>query len=251
MKLSVCMCVHNEAEHLAACLDTVKFADEIVIALDKCTDNSKQVALSYGAKIIEGDWPLEGDRRNAVVDMATGDWILELDCDERVTPALAEEIRHTVNTSPYYLHAIPFDNYIGDRLVKYGWGAYIGVSHKGAFFRKGAKRAEENGKVTHVKQIFVGEHGAPLKNAIIHYMDKDFSATLRRFDGYTKAGAQDLLNKGELGTFWRNFRRIFSRFYKSYIRRKGYREGSLGFVIGMLAGMYPMISYVRAKYRLL
>lgn len=250
-KLSVCMCVHNEGEHLAECLQTLSFADEVVIALDKCTDNSKEVALAHGAKIIEGNWPLEGDRRNIAADTATGDWILEIDCDERIPPALGTEIRQVIETTPYDLHAIPFDNYIGDRLVKYGWGAYIGVSQKIALFRHNAKRAEENGRVTHVVQVMKGKRGPALHNSIIHYMDKDFSATLKRFDGYTKAGAKDLLAKGDIGSFAQNFRRLFSRFYKSYIRRKGYREGSLGFVIGMLAALYPMISYVRAKYKLL
>ncbi len=208
-KLTVGMCVHNEDHHLDECLQTLKFADEIVIALDKCTDRSKEIALAHGAKIIEGDWPLEGDRRNIVADTATGDWILEVDCDERITPALAKEIREVIETSPYDLHSIPFDNYIGDRLVKYGWGAYIGVSQKIALFRNGAKRAEEEGRVTHVVQIFKGKRGPVLNNAILHYMDKDFSATLRRFDGYTKAGAKDLLASGNIGTFGKNFRRLF------------------------------------------
>lgn len=257
MKLSVYLPVHNEEKNLDAVLSCVTFADEIIVLLDKCTDGSKDIALrhaeSHPVKIIEGSWPLEGDRRNEAIASTTGDWILEMDADERISPELALEIRQVIETSEYDLHKIPFDNYIGDRLVKYGWGAYIGVSNKIALFRKGAKTYVLNGRVTHAQPILKGRFGPILSHAIVHFLDKDLSDTLRRFDGYTKAGAQDLLALqaagGDIGSFGRNFIRLFSRFYKSYIRRYGYREGSLGFLIGVLAGLYPMVSYIRAKYR--
>lgn len=249
-KLSVCMQVHNEEKTLAECLEGLKFADEVVIALDKTTDRSGEIAREFGAKVIEGSWDLEGPRRDAAIDNASGDWILEVDCDERIPPELATEIRQVIETSPYDLHGVPFDNYIGDKLVRYGWGAYIGVSQKVALFRKGAKTHKPNGRVTHPEPVFNGTFGPVLKGRITHYMDKDLSDTFRRFNGYTTAGAKDLLAKGDIGTFWRNFLRLFSRFYKSYIRRKGYREGSLGFLIGMLAALYPMVSYIKAKYKL-
>jgi glycosyltransferase involved in cell wall biosynthesis len=254
MKLSICMPVHNEEKHLGDCLENLRFADEIVVGLDKCTDRSKEIALAYNAKIIEGSWPLEGERRNAVFDACTGDWILEIDADERVTSELEEEIRHIINASDADIFAIPFHNYIGTRLVKYGWGAYVGVSKKIILFRKGTKHYQENGKVTHAPVTFNGKFGPRLKNPVIHHMDADLSDTIRRFNSYTNASAKDLLraqeNGGTIGTFGKNFIRLFSRFYKSYIRRKGYREGSLGFLIGMLAALYPMVSYIKAKYRL-
>lgn len=254
MKLSVYLPVHNEEKNLDAALSCLGFADEIVVLLDKCTDRSKEIALSHNVKIIEGSWPREGERRNDAIAATTGDWIFELDADERITPELGQEIRKVVEASTADLHKIPFDNYIGDRLVKYGWGAYIGVSNKIALFRRGAKTYETNGRITHAIPYLKGQFGPMLDHAIIHYLDNDFSDTLRRFDSYTKAAAKDLLAKeaagGSIGTFGRNFFRLFSRFYKSYIRRKGYREGSLGFLIGVLAGLYPMVSYVKAKYKI-
>ena len=251
MKLSVCMPVHNEEKNLDACLNTLGFADEIVIALDKCTDRSKEIALAHNAKIIEGSWELEDDRRNATYETATGDWILEIDCDERVTPELGQEIRRIIESSSFDLHCIPFDNYIGERLVRYGWGAYIGVSQKIALFRRNCKRYEIKGSRVHPTVILDGKFGPVLEHPIIHYMDKNLSDTFRRFDSYTTANAKDLLDKGKIETFGRNFTRLFSRFYKSYIRRKGYKEGSLGFLIATLAALYPMVSYIKAKYRLI
>ncbi len=95
-RLSALVVVHNEEAQLAECLETVQFADEIVVVLDRCTDGSKDIAQRYAAHIIEGGWELEGPRRNAGIKACTGDWILEVDADERVTARLAKEIRATL-----------------------------------------------------------------------------------------------------------------------------------------------------------
>lgn len=249
MRLSICMQVHNEEKTIADCLSCLGFADEIVIALDKTTDNSKNIAEKFNAVVIEGNWLLEGDRRNAAFERATGDWVLEVDCDERITPELGAEIRRVIDSSTSQLHCIPFDNYIGDRLVRYGWGAYIGVQAKIALFRKGAKIHEKDGRIAHPIPVINGEFGPMLQNRIIHYIDTDLTDTVRRFNNYTTAGAYDLIKNGNIGSFGRNFLRFFSRFYKSYIRRHGYREGDIGFFIAVLAGLYPLVSYLKAKYQ--
>ena len=95
-KLSAALCVHNEAAQLADCLETLSFADEIVVVLDRCSDESKAVAEKFGARTVEGAWPLEGPRRHAGIDMCTGEWILEVDADERASEALGREIRQTI-----------------------------------------------------------------------------------------------------------------------------------------------------------
>jgi glycosyltransferase involved in cell wall biosynthesis len=249
MKLSAFIPVHNEEKNLDDCLKSVAFADEIVVLLDKCTDSSKEIALRHNAKIVEGSWPTESMRRLVGVEACTGDWIIDLDADERVPTELATEIRHTVNTSPFDLHPVPFDNYIGNKLVKYGWGAYIGVSQKVALYRKGAKSYTTRG-ITHGEAIINGRYGPALQNAITHYLDDDLSDTFRRFDRYTTTRAKELIEQNDRDGFGRNFIRFFSRFYKCYIRRQGYKEGSIGFLIATLAGLYPIVSYIKAKYKI-
>lgn len=120
--LSALVVAHNEEERLADCLDRLAFADEIVVVLDKCTDGSKAIAQKYTDRILEGAWDIEGPRRNAGIAFCQTDWIVEVDCDERVTEALSEEIRRTIETTEYDWHEIPVDNYIGERLVRWGWG---------------------------------------------------------------------------------------------------------------------------------
>lgn len=251
MKLSVYIPVYNEERNLDECLKTLPFADEIIVLLDKCTDRSKDMALSHNAKIVEGKWASETIRRNTGIDACTGDWILEIDADERVSPELGAEICRVIETSQYQLHCIPMDNYIGETLVRYGWGAYIGVSQKVLLFRKGAKEYTTKAQLVHPTVQFNGTFGPVLKNHLTHYMDKNLSDTIRRFDSYTTARAKELMMTGNLETFGRNVPRLFSRFYKAYIRRHGYKEGALGFFIAILAGLYPMVSYIKAKYKLI
>ncbi|MEL0019354.1 MAG: glycosyltransferase, partial [Rickettsiales bacterium] len=127
-KLSALVVVHNEEHQLAECLECLSFADELVVVLDKCTDGSDAIAALFTDRLIEGAWDIEGDRRNTGLEACAGDWILEVDADERVTPELAAEIREAIASDSVNYYLVPFDNYVGDTLVRYGWGAAWGVS---------------------------------------------------------------------------------------------------------------------------
>ena len=83
LKLSALISVHNEESQLAECLQRLKFADEIVVLLDKCTDGSRAVAEKFTDQIHEGSWTLEGDWRNAGIAHCNGEWVFEVDADER------------------------------------------------------------------------------------------------------------------------------------------------------------------------
>ena len=242
--LSALVVAHNEEAQLAGCLDTLDFADEIVVVLDKCTDGSAAIAARYTDRLIEGSWNIEGDRRNTGIDACTGRWILEVDSDERVPPALAAEVRRAIAEVDDGYFLVPFDNYIGERRVRYGWGASWGVSAAPRLFRKGNKRW--GAQRIHPSLELTGPERR-LDNRMIHYVDRNISDMIARLDRYSTAKAADLRMSGDIGSFRANVRRIFSRFYKCYIGRKGYREGRYGFLIALFAGLYPVLSYLKAK----
>lgn len=245
-RLTAVISVHNEEDRLAACLDKLDFADEIVVVLDRCTDRSMEIALSYTKKIVEGGWDKEGNRRNAAIAACQGDWILEVDADEHVTPGLAEEIRATIDRTTYDWHEIPVDNYIGGKLVRYGWGASYGKAAYPGLFRKGVK--EWGLQRVHPRLKWSGRKGPMLKNRLNHYVDRGVSDMIRRLDSYSTARARDMREAGEIGTYPNNIRRVFSRFIKCYIGRRGYREGGYGFLIALFAGLYPLVSHIKARY---
>lgn len=244
-EISIAICVHNEEEQLTQCLEKLIFADEIVVLLDKCSDQSKNIAKKFTNNIIEGNWSIEGDRRNEAIKACNGKWIFEIDADERVPEALAREIKDTVSSSNADWHGIPVDNYIGERLVRYGWGAYFGKSQYPGLFKKGAKTWGR--QRVHPELTFNGPQGKTLTHRINHYVDKNISDMIKRLDSYTSAKAKDIRENGGGGSFNHNLRRIISRFWKCYVLRKGYREGKYGFLIALFAGLYPILSYLKAK----
>ncbi len=242
--LSALVVAHNEAHQLAACLDQLKFADELVVVLDRCTDKSAEIAHTYTDKILEGTWSIEGDRRNAGIDICTSEWTIEVDADERLPDELATEIRAAIKDAAPGYFLVPFDNYIGSRLVRYGWGASWGVSAAPRLFAKGMKRWGP--QRIHPKLELKGPKRR-LKTPMIHYVDRGLSDMILRLDAYTSARAADLVDSGDIGSIGNNVRRLFSRFFKCYVGRKGYREGAYGFLIAAFAALYPLVAYLKAR----
>ena len=243
--LSALVVAHDEERQLADCLVTLTFADEIVVVLDCCHDRSREIALEFTERVVSGAWEREGPRRHAGIEACRGDWILEIDADERVPSELAAETRNVVTASSASWHLVPVDNYIGTRLVRWGWGASFGRSAHAALFRKGSKRWGD--QRIHPSVSLIGRQGATLSSAIVHYVDRDISEMLRRLDRYTSARAEDLRESGDIGSYRQNLRRIASRFWKCYVGRRGYREGSWGFLIALCASLYPILSYLKAR----
>jgi glycosyltransferase involved in cell wall biosynthesis len=244
--VSAVVVAHNEEAQLEDCLAALSFADEIVVLLDRCTDRSREIASRFANRIVEGAWAREAPRRSAAIAACVGDWIFEADADERVTPALAAEIRAMVADSPASWHLVPVDNYVGDRLVRWGWGGFFGRSAHAGLYRRGVKSWSDD-RVLHASVKLTGRQGPNLNERLVHYVDRDISDMLIRLDRYTTLRAQDLRESGDLGSFAHNLRRIVSRFWKCYVGRRGYREGPFGFLIALCAALYPILSYLKAR----
>ena len=245
LKLSAVISVHNEENQLTECLKTLEFADEIVVLLDKCTDGSEAIAQVFTDRIVPGAWPKEGARRNAGIEACTGNWVFEIDADERVPEALAKEIRRTVETSDADWHEVPVDNYIGERLIRWGWGASFGKSAYPGLFRRGVKVWGD--QRVHPNLTWSGRKGTVLSNRLVHYVDRNLSDMIKRLDNYSSARARDMRDSGQIGSTANNVRRFFSRFIKCYFLRKGYREGGYGLMIAICAGLYPLLAHLKAK----
>jgi glycosyltransferase involved in cell wall biosynthesis len=247
-RLSCLVVAHNEEDKLAECLASLGFADEVLVVLDRCTDRSKEIAEAAGAKPLEGAWPVQGDRRNDGIAVCRGDWILEVDADERVPDALGREVRETIQRSEFDYHRVPVDNYVGGRLVRYGWGASFGRRSHPGLFRKGVKTWGR--QRVHPTLAFDegAREGPPLETPITHYGFNNIADLIGRLNRYSDRRAADLREAGELGRAIDNYRRLVSRFWKCFVARKGYREGGIGFVIAVCGALYPLLSYLKAKY---
>jgi glycosyltransferase involved in cell wall biosynthesis len=244
-RLSAFVVARNEAHQLADCLATLRFADELIVLLDRTTDQSRTIAEQHGALVIEGSWPIEGERRAAAASACTGDWLLEIDADERVPAALAAEIRSAIaDAAPGYF-LIPFDNYIGSHLVRYGWGASFGVMAAARLFTPGAKRWGSE----HIHpSVTLSGPKRRLHTPINHLVDRDFADMVARLKRYSAARAADLRASGRpLPSLLWTLRRSASRFLKCYVARQGYREGRWGFAIALMAALFPLLARLQAE----
>lgn len=247
-KISAVIVAHNEEEKIEDCLKSLDFVDEIVVVLDKCTDSTKEIVLTFTDKIIEGSWNIEGARRNVALESASGDWILEIDADERISPELVQEILAVKEAKPASFIA-PIANYIGSRHVKYGWLRILGVLSRNSLSYKGTKKYHED-KEIHPTFDLEGDVKY-LKNPITHLVDDDIADLIVRFNRYTNWRASDMVFRGKVkGGFFKNLISFKMRFLKSFLMKKGYKEGLLGVLIATLAGLYPLVSYLKAKDKL-
>ena len=245
-RISALVVARNEEARLPACLASLAAADEIVVVLDRSTDASAGIARAHGARLLEGGWELEGERRNAGIAACTGDWIFEVDADERVPPELWAEIRRVVAGSQHAFHRVRIDNYVGERLIIHGWGGSFGTTLKPILFRRGAKRWR--GQRVHPGLDWTGTEGERITaHGIRHEVDRDISDMLRRLDKYSSAKAADLLATGRIGSLPDNLRRCVSRWIKCYVGRKGYKEGGWGLLIALCAGLFPLLSHLKAR----
>ena len=247
-ELSVLIVAHNEEKIIGECLSKLTFADEIVIILDNCSDNTENISKTYTSKIFKGKWDIEGERRNFGISCCSKDWILEIDADEFINAELAFEIKKILqNHLPYTYYNIKVNNYVGDKLIKYGWGSTFGRGGVNCFFKKGCK-TWGNQRV-HPEIIFNGKAGPALVNPIEHKFVDDVSGLFLKFNQWTHLKALDLIESKKIDQeyLFRNIRRVLTRFLKNYYKRKGKKEGYVGFLIALFAGLFPLVSYLRAK----
>ncbi len=247
MKISAVIVAHNEQENIRECLQSLDFADEIVVVLDKCSDNTKEIVLEYTDKIIEGSWKIEGARRNMALKAASHEWILEIDADERISLQLKQEIMAAIKNNTNCGFDIPIANCIGKRWIKHGWLRTLGVLKRQSLTYHGLKKYDEDKEIhpTFRKNFPIKS----LKNPIMHLVDENVADLLSRFNRYTTWKANDMLahKKVKNRGFVHFFMVFISRFFKSYFTKKGYKEGSIGVLIAILAALYPLISYIKAK----
>ena len=247
IKISALIIARNEEKNIKKCLNSLTYADEVVLILDRTTDNTRKIATKFNCVIFEGNWTSEGDRRNYGISKCKNNWILEIDADEVASKKLFEEAKNKIlkfpyNTVGYFL--IPFDNYIGKKRVRYGWGASWGVSAKPCLFHKESKIW--GNQLIHPEITLKNKLGY-LENRINHYVDTNISDMIIRLDRYTTTKAKEIRSSGKnIPPLWITIRRSLTRFYKCYISRKGYKERGWGFLNATFAALFVLISFIKA-----
>ncbi|MDD5072420.1 MAG: glycosyltransferase family 2 protein [Candidatus Omnitrophica bacterium] len=245
--VSVVVIVKNEEKRIASCLESVAWADDIVIVDDMSTDRTVEIARRYTDRIFERKMDIEGVHRNYAYSQAKNGWVFSLDADEIVSPELKEEIARVVKEdadkklNEYVVFAVPMRNYIGDHWVK--WGGWY-PAHKDRFFRKGRFKYEE--AAVHPRVFYDGKCGR-LNGDIIHYSYENFAELIDSLNGQTSKEAEKWFSTGKKMPLQTALWRTLDRFFRSYVGNKGYRDGVIGLMVAVNGGLYQLLSY--AKYR--
>lgn len=239
--LSVVIITKNEEERICQCLESVLWADELIVVDDESTDKTVQIASRYTDRIFNRRMDIEGRHRNWAYAQAKNEWVLSLDADERVSKELKAEIISLFNNGlKFDGYAIPRRNYIGNYWIRYG-GWYPSPQMK--LFKKDIFRWEE--VEVHPRAIFNRPCGV-LKSDIIHYSYKDFGDFLNKLNRQTAWEAKKWVDDKRDMTLGKALWRTVDRFFRGYIGKKGYKDGFVGFVVACFAGLYQIISF--AKY---
>jgi glycosyltransferase involved in cell wall biosynthesis len=245
MKISALLIARNEENKIRECLKNLSFVDELIIVLDRSTDKTKSIAKSFSDKIYEGKWEYEGDRRNFGISKCSNNWILEIDADEIVTLDLSKEIKTKISLVEYDFFYIKVLNFVQGQPVNNGWMSCLAPDGKFCLFKKESK-IWENQRV-HPNYSINGKKGTQLKNHIEHKMSENISDLFLRFNRNTDLKASDLVeSKSSLKSYF-SIRKVFSRFLKCFIKRKGYKEGIIGLLISVLCGLYLLVSAIKAE----
>lgn len=246
IRLSALVCVSNQDSTLADCLRRLSFCDEIVVVADRCTDRSQEIARRAGAVVIDGIFPLESQRKSAGLELCSGDWILEIEPDEFVDPALAWEVRAALQMRPAGDHfEIPVDNYVGSTLVRHGWAGGLGVASSVRLYRRGVKHWKP--QRLHGGVTLAGAPAGALKGALRRTVGRDIGEMIDRLNRLTALNAEDLADACDPGKLGSGVLGGARQFLRSYLARKGWQEGRLGFLVALMAGLYPVLSHLRAR----
>lgn len=242
ISISIVIITKNEESNLTDCLESVKWAEEIIIVDGFSSDKTVEIAKRYTDKIQFREMDVEGRHRNFAYAQATQKWVLSLDADERVSPELAREIEEVIkkNDSEIVGYAIPIKTFIGKRWIR--WAGYY-PARKLRLHRKGKFRYDESG--VHPRAFLDGKE-RPLRNDILHYGFRDVTHFFDKLNNQTTLEAQKWIHDGRRTNTPRLLYKSLDRFFRNYIGKKGYRDGFMGFLMSVGHGLYQILTY--AKY---
>lgn len=228
MKLSAILITKNESNNILDCLNSVKFADEWIIVDSGSSDDTVAKARSFGATVIETDWPGFGPQKNRALDAATGDWILSIDADERITPELADEILHVIHSPD------PADAY---EILRKGWYCGKFMNHGDwskdfvvRLFRRGAAFFTED-KVH--ERLVVNGKTKRLGSTMLHYSFMNFSQVLQKIDSYSDLSARQKYQQGKKAGVGTALGHGIWAFIRCYLIKGGFLDGGQGLALAI------------------
>jgi glycosyltransferase involved in cell wall biosynthesis len=240
--LSVAIITYNEEDNIRDALESVKWADEIVVVDSFSKDRTVEICREYTDKVFSMEWSGFSHQKNKAISLTTMPWILVLDADERVTGPLRDEITTLLRDEPtmagYY---IPRKNFFSNRWIRHGgwWPDYTL-----RLFRRNKGRIEE--REVHEAIRVDGEVGY-LKSPLEHYTYRDVSDFLKRMELYSGLAAKELYKNNRRATVMDLLLRPPATFLRMLILRMGILDGIYGIILAWLYSVYTYKKYSKLR----
>lgn len=231
MPMSVIIITRNESANMVACLQSVNFADEVIVLDGQSTDDTVALAEKHGATVILSDtWEGFGRQKNKALSHASHDWVLSLDADERVSDELAKEIQAVLKNAQHDIYDIPrLTNFCGQWIHHCGWRP----DRVARLFKKNAARFSDD--VVHEKLVALKNQPlGKLHHSLLHYSYPSAQAYWRKLQVYSQAWAQQKFDQGHTTSMSRAVGSGFFAFIKSYLFRLGFLDGAMGLAVCIL-----------------
>lgn len=243
-KLSVIIITKNEASNIRDCLQSVAWADEIIVVDSNSTDDTVSICKELGAQVYVHDWPGFGIQKSRALGYAKNDWVLSLDADERVTPELQAEIEKTLCATNITFNAYNISrlsNFCGRFMRHSGW--YPDLLPR--LFKRG--KASFSDDLVHERLIIDGEVGQ-LQGILLHYSFEDMAEVLQKVNQYSSAGAVMMFKRGKRTTLAGAVMRGIWSFIRTYFLRAGFLDGQKGFMLAVSNAEGTYYRYIKLLF---
>ena len=229
MNLSVVVITKNEEASIRRCLESVKWADEVIVLDSGSTDRTVEISRELGARVsVTADWPGFGPQKNRALGSATSDWVLSLDADEWVTPELRDEILNVISRPDGAMaFRVPRLSSFCGRFMRHSgwWPDYVT-----RLFRRGAASFSDD--VVHERVIAEGKTGM-LRERIMHETFVDLDELLQKMNNYSSLAAKEMRHGGKRAGLAGAVLRGLWAFIRTYFLRCGFLDGREGFMLAV------------------
>ncbi len=240
-KLSVFVMTFNEKDKIKDCLESVKWADEIVVMDSFSTDGTVEICRQYTDKIVQKEFVGFGRLRNIALDNCSNDWILSVDADERVTDELRKEVAGLMAKGPGAdAYLVPRKSHFLGRWIRHcGWYPDY---RQPQFFNKRKMRYKE--QLVHEGYELDGRLSR-LHEHVLQFPFLSLDQFLRKMDRYSNLRAEEMYKDGKQFSAMNILVNPAAMFFRMYVAKKGFLDGKTGLILSSLYGYYTLLKYIK------
>lgn len=241
--LTVIIISKNEEANIKRCLESVRFADEIILLDSGSTDNTMAIAKQYTEHVFLTDWLGYGVQKQRALSKARGDWVLNLDADESISEKLQQEIKEAITSNKADAYRIAIQMFFYNHPLKYSASP---SRHIRLFKRENARYSNDivHEKIILPPSMVIGK----LKNAIMHHSFQDVSHVLYKLNKYSSYSAKIRIESNKSTGFSKVFLSTSWMFFRCFILQRGFLDGKLGFLFALFSAQGTFYRGIKQIY---